>query len=191
MSIWELTVLAIGLAMDAFAVSIGKGLASGRVGLRHMAAAGGWFGGFQMLMPLLGYLLGAAFGNAIRDYDHWVAFVLLGLIGGNMIKESFSKSEGDPTADGSFGFRAMLLPAVATSIDALAVGVTFALLPNVNLWLAVGVIGAITFAVSAAGVKIGSVFGGRFKTKARLAGGVLLILTGVKILLEHLGVLAF
>ena len=179
----ELLLLAVGLSMDAFAVSVCKGLATGKVRLRHMLCVGIWFGGFQALMPTLGYLLGAAFQAYITAVDHWVAFVLLAFIGGNMIKESFSKEES--CADASFGFRTMLLMALATSIDALAVGVTFALLPDVNLGAAVGCIVVTTFLLSGVGIKVGSVFGGRCRSKAQLAGGVILVLIGTKILVEH------
>jgi putative Mn2+ efflux pump MntP len=187
-SVIELILTGIGLAMDAFAVSVCKGLAARRVTPREMALAGGWFGGFQMLMPLLGYLLGSAFAVYITAVDHWIAFVLLGVIGGRMVWESFSPDE---SADASFGVRTMFLLAVATSIDALAVGITFALLPDVSLPLALALIGGITFLLSAAGVKIGQVFGSRFRAGAERLGGVLLVLMGVKILLEHLGALPF
>jgi len=187
MSFGEVLVLAIGLSMDAFAVSICKGLATGRVTLRHMSIAGMWFGGFQALMPFVGYLLGSTFGRYITAFDHWIAFVLLAFIGGNMIREAFGRE--DHTGDDDFGFRAMLIMAVATSIDALAIGVTFALLPDVNIGAAVAFIGVITFFFSAVGIKIGSVFGSRYQSKAQLAGGVILVLMGLKILLEHLGIL--
>ena len=179
----ELLLLAVGLSMDAFAVSVCKGLATGKVRWRHMLCVGIWFGGFQALMPTLGYLLGAAFQAYITAVDHWVAFVLLAFIGGNMIKESFSKEES--CTDASFGFKTMLLMALATSIDALAVGVTFALLPDVDLGAAVGCIGITTFLLSGVGIKVGSVFGSRCRAKAQLAGGVILVLIGLKILVEH------
>lgn len=188
MQLGELLLLAVGLSMDAFAVAICKGLAAGRVRSGHMLITGAWFGGFQALMPALGYLLGSAFGAYITSFDHWIAFVLLALIGGNMLKEAFER--GEETTNASFAFRPMLLMAIATSIDALAVGVTFALLPAVNIWLAVGLIGIVTFLFSAAGIKIGSVFGSRYKAKAQLTGGIILLLIGLKILLEHLGVLS-
>ena len=178
----ELLLLAVGLSMDAFAVSVCKGLATGKVRLRHMLCVGIWFGGFQALMPTLGYLLGAAFQAYITAVDHWVAFVLLVLIGGNMVKESRGACEA---LDASFAVRAMLPLAVATSIDALAVGVTFALLPDVNLGAAMGCIGVTTFLLSGVGIKVGSVFGGRCRSKAQLAGGVILVLIGTKILVEH------
>ena len=188
----ELIITAIALSMDAFAVAICKGLSTGKVKIKHMALTGVWFGGFQALMPLIGFLLGSAFSKFIEPVDHWVAFALLALLGANMIKESLSKEdECCDCADASFGFKTMFVMAVATSIDALAVGITYALLPNVNIFVAVGSIGIITFAFSAVGVKIGSVFGAKNKKYAELAGGIVLVLIGLKILLEHLGVIAF
>lgn len=189
MSIWELFLTAAALSMDAFAVAICKGLSTGKPKVKHYFIIGAWFGGFQALMPTLGYLLGSAFEKYITSVDHWVAFVLLGLIGANMIKEGCSKEEENVNA--SFAFKTMLLLAVATSIDALAVGITYALLPNINIVAAVLFIGLTTFVLSAAGLKIGSVFGLKFKSKAEIAGGVILILIGIKILLEHLGVINF
>lgn len=188
MSIVELFLIAVGLSMDAFAVSICKGLATQTVRPKQMLLAGLWFGGFQALMPTLGYFLGSAFEQYITAFDHWIAFILLCIIGGSMIKEAFDEDE---ETDASFGVRTMFLMAVATSIDALAVGVTFALLSNVHIVYAVLFIGVITFLFSAVGVKIGSVFGARFRSKAEIAGGVILILIGCKILLEHLGLLPF
>ncbi len=187
MGLLELFILAIGLSMDAFAVAICKGLATQKLKPKHMVIAGLWFGGFQALMPLLGYFLGTAFEKYVTAIDHYIAFVLLGAIGANMIKEAFSKEE-EEVCD-SFGFKTMLIMAIATSIDALAIGITFALLPDVNIIAAVTFIGVITFIFSAAGVKIGNIFGAKFKSKAEFAGGVILILLGTKILLEHLGVL--
>lgn len=189
MSISELLLIAVGLSMDAFAVSICKGLATKKVGVKHMLIVGLWFGGFQALMPLIGYFLGSTFEEYITRFDHWVAFVLLALIGGNMIREALSGEE--EKANDSLGVREMLTLAVATSIDALAVGVTFALLPGVNIAAAVSFIGVITFVISAAGIKVGNAFGSKCKSKAELAGGVILILIGLKILLEHLGVINF
>ena len=186
MSIWELFVIAVGLSMDAFAVSVCKGLSAGRVRLGHALTAGIWFGGFQALMPFLGWLLGSRFQSFISSVDHWIAFLLLGLIGRNMIRESRSQEEEEVGA--SFAPKAMLPLAVATSIDALAVGVTFAFL-RVEIGPAVSCIGVITFLLSAAGVYIGGAFGDRFQGKAELAGGVILVLMGSKILLEHLGFL--
>ena len=186
MGIGELLILAIGLSMDACAVSICKGLAVPKAKVRHMVTCGIWFGGFQALMPLIGYFLGAAVGDAIQAVDHWIAFVLLGFIGINMIRESFGKDE-DECPDCSFGVKTMLVMAVATSIDALAVGVTLGLLPDVNIIAAVSFIGVITFALSAVGVKIGNVFGDKLESKAELMGGVILVMIGLKVLLEHLG----
>lgn len=187
MSIIEIIIIGIGLSMDAFAVSICKGLSVQTLKPKHMAIAGLYFGGFQMLMPLIGYLLGKQFEWLITNIDHWIAFGLLVLIGANMVKESFEKSE---EANDSFTFKTMILLAVATSIDALAVGVTFAFL-DVQIIPAILIIGVTTFIFSAGGVKIGNVFGSRFKSKAELTGGIVLILMGIKILLEHLGVINF
>lgn len=186
MGIIELLLLAIGLSMDAFAVSICKGLSIEKINFKHMCIVGLWFGGFQALMPTIGYLLGSTFEKYITAVDHWAAFVLLCIIGANMIKESFSK-ENDKT-NASLGFKIMFSMAVATSIDALAVGITFALLPDINLPIAVLLIGCTTFLLSAAGLKIGNVFGARYKSKAEFVGGFILILLGFKILLEHLGI---
>ena len=185
MRLWELLVLAVGLSMDAFAVSVCKGLALRRVGAKECLTAGVWFGTFQALMPLLGFFLGATFAEKITAVDHWIAFALLGLIGANMIRESFGEAEGVSSA---MTPAAMLPLAVATSIDALAVGVTFALL-TIKIIPAVATIGVITCALSAAGVKLGSIFGTRWRSRAELAGGIILILLGTKILLEHLGIL--
>lgn len=185
MSIAELFVLAVGLSMDAFAVSICKGLSLGKIKTRHMMIAGAWFGGFQALMPLIGYFLGSFFAEMITKYAHWIAFVLLLFLGGKMVKEAFSEKENvDPSMDA----RNMLLLAVATSIDALAVGVTFAFL-QVAIIPAVSFIGVITFLCSAVGVKIGSIFGDKYSKKAQITGGIILILIGVKILLDGLGIL--
>ncbi len=189
MSIIELLILAVGLSMDAFAVSVCKGLSVEKVKAKHYFIVGAWFGGFQALMPAIGYIIGSAFERYITAVDHWIAFGLLVFLGVKMIIEAFKK--GDEEVNASFGFKAMLVLALATSIDALAVGVTFALLPDVNIVFAVLFIGVITFALSAAGLKIGNVFGARFKNKAEIVGGVILVLMGVKILLSHLGVLPF
>lgn len=186
----ELFLIAVGLSMDAFAVAVCKGLSVQKLGWKHYLAVGLWFGGFQALMPSVGYLLGTTFEKYITSVDHWVAFVLLCLIGGNMLKEGFSKEE-EKEADASFGFKSMLLLAVATSIDALAVGITLALLPEVNIFSAVGLIGATTFVLSALGLKVGNIFGLKYKSKAEVAGGIILILMGLKILLEHLGIINF
>ncbi len=181
--------LGIGLSMDAFAVSVCKGLAVEKVKPSHMATAGAWFGGFQMLMPLIGYFLGASFHSYIEKYDHWVAFLLLVLIGVNMLREALSKKDDEEEdTDASFGFKTMFVMAVATSIDALAVGIALAMEPETNIWLSIACIGITTFLLSAAGVKIGSIFGNKFKRKAEITGGVILIFLGLKILLEHLGV---
>lgn len=185
MSILDLFILAVGLSMDAFAVSVCNGLSLGKIKPKHMCIAGAWFGGFQALMPLIGYFLGSFFAEMIEKYDHWVAFVLLAIIGGNMIKESFGKDE---KVDSSMDVKSMLLLAIATSIDALAVGVTFAFL-QVQIVPAVSFIGVITFIFSAVGVKIGSLFGTKYKSKAELFGGIVLVLIGIKILLEGIGVL--
>ena len=184
----ELFILAVGLSMDAFAVSICKGLSIRALMPRHAVIVGLWFGAFQALMPLIGWLLGASFADKIAAVDHWIAFVLLSIIGGNMIKEALGKGEGD--CDPSLAPMTMLLLAVATSIDALAVGVTFAFL-RVDILPAIALIGVCTFIISAAGVKVGNVFGTRYKSKAELFGGVVLVLIGLKILLEHLELLPF
>lgn len=189
MNLLELVLLAVGLSMDAFAVAICKGLSVQKLNWKHYLIVGAWFGGFQALMPTLGYLLGTTFERYITSVDHWVAFVLLCFIGGNMLKEAFAKEEKEESA--SFDFKSMLLLAVATSIDALAVGITFALLPDVNIFSAVGLIGSITFCLSAVGLKVGNIFGLKYKSKAEIVGGIILILIGVKILLEHLGVINF
>ena len=186
MGLLELFLIAVGLSMDAFAVSICKGLSAPRLKLSHNLTAGLWFGGFQALMPLIGYLLGTGFQGLISSVDHWVAFVLLALIGLNMIRESRSEEEAE--ADASFAPRAMLPLAVATSIDALAVGVTFAFL-GVKIVPAVAFIGCITFVLSAVGIQVGHIFGDRYRSRAELLGGVVLVLMGLKILLEHLGFL--
>ena len=185
MKVWELFVIAVGLSMDAFAVSICKGLSTKDVRREHMVVTGLYFGGFQALMPLAGYLLGSRFQSMIQRVDHWIAFVLLALIGANMVRESRGEAEH---LDDSFTPGTMLPLAVATSIDALAVGVTFAFL-NVRIIPAAALIGVTTFALSAIGVRLGSVFGARYQARAELAGGIVLILMGVKILLEHMGIL--
>lgn len=190
MTTLELFLIALGLSMDAFAVAVCKGLASPSLKRRHFLIIGLWFGGFQGLMPFIGYLLGSAFGKFITPVDHWVAFILLGIIGINMLKEAFSK-ECDDCSDASFSVKTMFIMAIATSIDALAVGITFALLPEVNILSAVSFIGIITFILSAIGLEIGHIFGMKYKAKAEIAGGVILILMGTKILLEHLGIINF
>lgn len=182
MGIAELLIIAIGLSMDAFAVSICKGLSVKKVRPSHVVKTGVWFGGFQALMPLAGYFLGVSFAGFVSSVDHWIAFILLGIIGGNMIKESSHKDE--EIADPDFSPKTMLAMAVATSVDALAVGVSFAFL-KVNIWEAVLMIGVTTFVFSGAGVLIGNFFGARWKSKAEFAGGFILIAMGLKILLEH------
>lgn len=183
MVVAELIIIAIGLSMDAFAVSVCKGLSVQKVRPQHVLKTGIWFGGFQALMPVIGYYLGVSFADFVANIDHWIAFILLGIIGGNMIKESSHKEESC-CAEPDFSFRTMLAMAVATSIDALAVGVSFAFL-KVNIWEAVGLIGVITVLFSVAGVLIGNFFGSRWKSKAEFAGGFILIAMGLKILLEH------
>jgi len=193
MGIGELFLLAVGLSMDAFAVSVCKGLAMKKATLKAEATCGLWFGGFQMLMPVTGFFLGSLFAEAIEAFDHWVAFGLLVIIGINMLKEALEKEDesgDDPEKDADLSVRTMFLMAVATSIDALAVGISLAMVGSVNIWLAAAFIGICTCLLSALGVKIGNVFGSPYEKKAEFAGGVILILLGVKILLEHLGVLA-
>lgn len=185
MGVLELILIAVGLAMDAFAVSVCKGLSMSKMEWKKAVVIGLYFGGFQALMPLIGYILGVGFEDKIKSIDHWIAFILLVFIGINMIKEAFeTKEESNDKID----FKTMIILAIATSIDALAVGVTFAFL-NVNIMLAISLIGIITFIISMIGVKIGNVFGDKYETKAELAGGFILIFLGVKILLEHLGIL--
>ena len=186
MGLIELFLIAVGLSMDAFAVSVCKGLAMPKCTFKKAAIVGLWFGGFQALMPAIGYILGAQFQEAIASIDHWIAFVLLALVGGNMIHEALDNDEEE--ADASLDVKTMFLLAVATSIDALAIGITFAFL-KVSIIPAVCFIGIVTFIISFAGVKIGNVFGARYKNKAEIVGGVILILLGLKILLEHLGFL--
>lgn len=183
MDLLSLFLIAVGLSMDAFAVSVCKGLATPKYKLKYSMICGAWFGGFQALMPAVGYLLGVNFKKYITAIDHWIAFVLLALIGFNMIREALKND--DEGADPSFTAKSMSLLAVATSIDALAIGITFAFL-DVNIVAAVLFIGVCTFVISAAGVKIGSVFGTRFKSKAEIAGGAILIILGLRILIEHL-----
>ena len=185
----ELFLLAVGLSMDAFAVSVCKGLSVKKTSLKESAVCGIWFGGFQALMPLVGYFLGAMFANAIEAFDHWVAFGLLAIIGINMLKEVFEKECDCDNHNADFSIKTMFVMAIATSIDALAVGISLAMAGDVNILLAVVLIGVTTFILSGLGVKIGNLFGNRFEKKAQLAGGVILILLGIKILLEHLGVL--
>ena len=193
MGLIEIILIAISLAMDAFAVSICKGLAMTKVRIREAAIVGLWFGAFQALMPTIGYFLGSRFSSYIEAYDHWIAFGLLLIIGINMIKESF---EGDDTCDSkaaSLAPKAMIMPAIATSIDALAIGVAFAMVSKdgLGIGVAAAIIGVITFVISAIGVKIGGISGSRFKHYAERTGGAVLIIIGIKIVLEHLGVLTF
>ena len=192
MGMGELLLLGVGLSMDAFAVSVCKGLAMKRSSVKAGLTCGIWFGGFQALMPLIGFFLGSMFAEAIQSVDHWVAFGLLVLIGVNMLREAFSPEEDggcSECADADLSVKSMLVMAVATSIDALAVGISLAMAGDVAIFAAVGIIGVCTFTLSAVGVGVGSVFGSRFEQKAQIAGGVILVILGVKILLEHLGVL--
>lgn len=189
MGLAELFIIAIGLSMDAFAVSICKGLSLGKIRFKHMCIAGFWFGGFQALMPAIGYFLGSLFADMVTKYAHWVAFILLAIIGGNMIKESFEKDdECDCCGESAMDAKTMFIMAIATSIDAMAVGVSFAFL-KVEIIPAVAFIGVVTFICSGLGVKIGSIFGNKYKSKAELAGGIVLIIMGIKTLLEGLGLL--
>ena len=185
MSIIELFILAIGLSMDAFAVSICKGLSLRKIKVKHMCIASAWFGGFQALMPLIGYFLGSFFTDMITTYSHWIAFALLLLLGSNMTKESLGEEED---VDSNMDAKNMFLLAIATSIDALAVGVTFAFL-QVDIIPAVSFIGIVTFICSAIGVKVGSIFGSKYKSKAEFSGGIILILIGIKLLLDGIGIL--
>lgn len=191
MSLLELFLIGVGLSMDAFAVSICQGLCMPKLNLRHGAVIALFFGGFQALMPLIGWLLGSQFANRIQSFDHWIAFFLLALIGINMLREALGPEEGEESCsvDASLDLRRLLLMAVATSIDALAVGVTFAFL-DVSITFAITVIGATTFVISLAGVVVGNFFGARYKKRAEILGGVILILLGAKILLQHLGLIS-
>ena len=189
MSFLDIFLIGVALSMDAFAVSICKGLSVKKAGVKHVLTVGVYFGGFQALMPMLGFLLGYKFESFITNIDHWIAFVLLAIIGGNMIREALGKDEDDKEND-DFSFKAMLPLAVATSIDALAVGISFAFL-GVDIVTAALLIGATTFVLSGAGIFVGNIFGSKYKSKAELAGGIVLILIGAKILLEHLGIISF
>lgn len=184
MSIIEIALIGVGLAMDAFAVSICKGLAMRRMNYKKAIIIAAFFGVFQALMPALGYVLGTTFANKIAAIDHWIAFILLALIGANMIKEALS-SDDDECQDDSLRLGDLIMLSIATSIDALAVGITFAFF-NVSLLLSVSMIGIITFIICVIGVKIGNVFGEKYKSKAELAGGLILIVMGAKILIDHL-----
>ena len=188
MGVLEILLLGIGLAMDAFAVSICKGLSMKKMNWKNAIIIALYFGGFQALMPMIGYFLGTTFESLVTIFDHWIAFVLLSVIGGNMIKESFDKEEEKKNDD--VDFKTMIVLALATSIDALAVGITFAFL-DVNLLLAISIIGIITFIISILGVKVGNKFGDRYQNKAELVGGIILVVLGIKILLEHLGIISF
>jgi Predicted membrane protein len=191
MSLLDLIIIAVGLSMDAFAVSICKGLALNKVRPRHMLIVGLYFGLFQAVMPIIGYFTAGLFAEYVAQYDHWIAMVLLTIIGARMIKESFdTECCTNESPDIALKFGTMLMLSVATSIDALVIGTSFALL-SVNIFYAALFIGVTTFLLSAAGVKIGEIFGTRFKAKAEFAGGAILILIGAKILLEHLGVISF
>ena len=182
MGFFELLLISVGLAMDAFAVSVGKGMTVKRVRPYHALNAGAWFGAFQALMPIIGYFVGRSFADYVVSVDHWIAFGLLSLIGANMIRETICGD--DEEQDGDFGIRTMLVMAIATSIDALAVGISMAFL-HVNVWISATVIGVVTFAISTAGVYLGASFGSRLGTKAGIVGGVILIVIGIKILVEH------
>ena len=195
MEVVQALILAVGLSMDAFAVALCKGLCAPRVTVGNSLTCGAWFGGFQALMPVAGYFLGSLFASYIESFDHWVACLLLVLIGGNMLKEAFEKEEDCCSTENGFGFKTMFVMAVATSIDALAVGISLAMagLPIFGIdgiFAAVILIGLCTCAFCTAGVKIGNIFGSRFEKKAQLAGGAILILLGLRILLEHLGIWA-
>ena len=190
MGFFELFLLGVGLSMDAFAVSVCKGLAMKKATLKSQMTCGLWFGGFQALMPLIGFFLGALFADVIKSFDHWIAFGLLALIGANMLKEALEQEcDCCENQDADMSVKTMFVMAVATSIDALAVGISLAMAGEVNIWAAIALIGVTTCVLSALGVKIGNIFGSRYEKKAEFAGGVILILLGVKILLEHLGII--
>ena len=185
MSFTEILILSLALSMDAFAVALCKGLATPKVTPRHMAICGGWFGAFQALMPLIGFSFGVMFHDYIVTFDHWIAFILLAIIGINMIKEAFSCCE---ETNSSFSAGAMFTMAVATSIDALAAGISLAM-DDANIWVAITLIGLITFTLSAIGVRVGNIFGSKYRAAAEIVGGITLLLIGTKILLEHLGII--
>lgn len=191
MGLIELFLIAVGLSMDAFAVAVCKGLKMRKINYNHTLIIAAFFGGFQAIMPLIGWILGKQFEQYIVSFDHWIAFVLLSFIGGQMIVESLKKEEEDAKIDDSLNIRELFMLAIATSIDALAVGITFALIPNTNIWMSITLIGITTFVLSIIGVFIGNRFGVRYKSKAELAGGIILILIGAKILFEHLGLISF
>ena len=189
MDIISLLAISVALSMDAFSVSICKGLATKQFSFKTALLCGLWFGGFQALMPLIGYFLGAQFEHLITAFDHWIAFGLLLIIGINMIREALSDDdEEEESSSCDCGFKTMLMMAIATSIDALAVGVSFAFL-KVKIWFSVMIIGITTFLFSFVGVRIGNIFGSRYSKIAEMTGGIILIILGVKILLEHLGVI--
>lgn len=193
MSFIELFLIGVGLSMDAFAAAICQGLSMTRLKWGHALTVGLYFGGFQALMPFIGWMLGSQFADRIQQYDHWIAFILLVLIGGNMIREALSGDEEDAAqaeTDLRLDHKKLFLMAIATSIDALAIGVTFAFLETAIL-PAIGIIGCTTFCISVAGVAVGCWFGARYKKRAEITGGAILVLLGIKILLEHLGILAF
>ena len=193
MTFIELFLIGVGLSMDAFAAAICQGLSMTRIKWGHALTVGLYFGGFQALMPFTGWMLGSQFADRIQQYDHWIAFILLVLIGGNMIREALSGDEEDAAqaeTDLRLDHKKLFLMAIATSIDALAIGVTFAFLETAIL-PAIGIIGCTTFCISVAGVAVGCWFGARYKTRAEITGGAILVLLGIKILLEHLGILAF
>ena len=189
MSFWDLLLLAVGVSMDAFAVSVCKGLSMNKSSMKASLVCGSWFGGFQALMPLIGFFLGSLFAKYIEAIDHWVAFTLLAVIGVNMLRDAFSNCPDCENHNDDLSFKTMLVMAIATSIDALAVGISLSMAGNVHIFTAIALIGAITFFSSAIGVQIGSAFGSKLEKKAQVAGGVILVLLGLKILLEHLGVL--
>lgn len=191
MGIVELFLIAVGLSMDAFAVAICKGLNMRKINYNHTIVIAAFFGGFQGLMPLIGWALGKQFEQYITSFDHWIAFILLAFIGGQMIREAMKKEDEESQIDDSLNIKELFMLAIATSIDALAVGITFALIPNTNIWISIILIGIITFILSIIGVFIGNKFGSRYKSKAEFAGGVILILIGTKILLEHLNLINF
>lgn len=186
MTILDIIVLAIGVSMDAFAVSIAKGLATQHLRPRHYTSVAMWFGGFQALMPLLGYFVGARFASVVNSYDHWIAFGLLALIGGKMLYDTlFGGDDEEEGESADFRFKTMFVMAVATSIDALAVGISLAFL-QVNIWLSIAIIGLTTGSFSALGLRLGNIFGSRYKRPAEITGGVMLVLIGLKILIEHI-----
>lgn len=191
MGIVELLLIAVGLSMDAFAVSVCKGLSMTKLNMKHATVIAFFFGGFQAMMPLFGWFLGSRFQKYIVNFDHWIAFALLVFIGGQMILESLKEETQVEERGDILKIKQLFLLAIATSIDALAVGITFALLPGTNIWLSVTMIGITTFLLSLGGVAIGFRFGSRYEKKAQIAGGTILVILGIKILLEHLGILSF